>query len=113
MGKRGPAGAAAPKQKAAKAAAKAAAAAVPAAGSPEALALALPLQQPSSVNTQALTLNGKIWATHLENVRVFKEQAVSEDLVQMKPLDRRRREGCLGKPQARWEVHVLDQPLVA
>lgn len=88
MGKRGPAGAAAPKQKAAKAAAKAAAAAVPAAGSPEALALALPLQQPSSVNAQALALNGKIWATHLENVRVFKEQAVSEDLVQMKPLDR-------------------------
>ena len=88
MGKRGPAGAAAaPKQKAGKAAAKAAAAAVLAAGSPEALALALPLQH-SSVNTQALTLNGKIWATHLENIRVFKEQAVSEDLVQMKPLDR-------------------------
>ena len=86
MGKR--AGATEPKPKAAKAAKAAAKAAAAGSSPPEALDLTLPLQQQFGVNSQALTLNGKIWTVHLENVRVFKEQAVSEDLVQMKPLDR-------------------------
>ena len=37
------------------------------------------------VSSQALCLNGGVWAKHAENVRRFKEQAVSEDAVQLRP----------------------------
>ena len=92
MGKRASEGAEKKAAKAPKGAAKAAAkaaSAAPAGASPQGAAAltTLPAQQ-VGVNTQAMALNGKIWAAHLENVRVFKEQAVSQDLVQMKPLDR-------------------------
>jgi len=34
---------------------------------------------------EAMKCNGEIFAKHLQNVRVFREQAVAQDLVQMKP----------------------------
>ena len=36
-------------------------------------------------SAQAITLNGAMWSKHLENVRVFKEQSVSEDATQLCP----------------------------
>ena len=54
----------------------------------EALVPALPaatLAGSVGASSQAVTINGKMWAQHLENVRLFKEEAVSEDLVQMRP----------------------------
>ena len=36
-------------------------------------------------STQAISLNGAMWSQHLDNVRVFKEQSVSEDATQLWP----------------------------
>ena len=36
-------------------------------------------------STQAVALNGATWTQHLENVRVFKEQCVSQDAVLLCP----------------------------
>lgn len=46
-------------------------------------------QQAASTGTfaapEAMKCNGEIFAKHLQNVRVFREQAVAEDIVQMQP----------------------------
>lgn len=36
-------------------------------------------------SSQAITLNGAVWSKHLENVRLFKEQCVASDAVQLCP----------------------------
>ncbi|CAL1135464.1 unnamed protein product [Cladocopium goreaui] len=70
-----------PKAKAAKAAAK-----TPKANGSQDPALMANLASGSpGVSSQALCLNGGVWAKHAENVRRFKEQAVSEDAVQLRP----------------------------
>ncbi|CAL1152377.1 unnamed protein product [Cladocopium goreaui] len=72
-----------PKAKAAKAAA---AAKTPKANGSQDPALMANLASGSpGVSSQALCLNGGVWAKHAENVRRFKEQAVSEDAVQLRP----------------------------
>ena len=40
---------------------------------------------PCGASTQAMTLNGSVWSKHLENVRIFKAQASSQDAVQLPP----------------------------
>ena len=73
-----------PKAKAAKAA-KAAAKTPKANGSQDPALMANLASGSPGVSSQALCLNGGVWAKHAENVRRFKEQAVSEDAVQLRP----------------------------
>ena len=39
----------------------------------------------AAASSQALSINGKMWAKHVANIRLFRDHAVADDAVQMQP----------------------------